>query len=380
MIGGVRISDNVINEISNKEVWYWICNLPGIGQKKLTRLLETFSSPMDIYTCNEANLHGIEGLRLDDISTILHSKSLDKIRKSMQSMERKQISFFSYEDVEYPSKLRNIYDPPYGLYSLGLMPDPLKKTIAIIGARDCSYYGREVAHYFGKRLAEAGIQIISGMARGIDTFGHVGALEAEGYTLAVLGSGIDYCYPKENIDLYMRLEKEGGILSEYGLGVVPKAGHFPLRNRIISGLCDGILIIEARGKSGSLITADQGLEQGKDVFSIPGRISDPLSVGTNQLIKLGAEIITSPEEILEYYHIIEDNHKIKENKDEYKNLSEEERLILGCMSLDPVHISILSEQLTFGIGELMKILLQLEMKNLITQTSKNYYIKVSFES
>ena len=362
-------------ELNEKELWFWICNLPGIGQIKLTRLLEAFVSPRDIFTCRESDLIGIKGIKTNDCSTILNNRNIDNIRKQMQSMERKGISFISYAEPEYPKSLRNLYDPPYGLYVLGSLPDSSRKSIAVIGARNCSPYGREVARYFSSVLASAGIQIISGMARGIDSYGHEGALEAGGYTMAVLGSGIDYCYPKENIELYMKLEERGGVLSEFGPGILPKAGNFPLRNRIISGLCDGILVIEARDKSGSLITADQGLEQGKDIFAVPGRICDSLSAGTNQLIKYGAQLVASPEEILEYYNLSRDN-KVQMIVDSSTIVSEEGKIVLDSLNLEPIHISSLSEQLKLDMGNLMKILLQLEMKKLINQPSKNYYCRV----
>ncbi len=365
--------------MSEKELWFWLCNLPGIGQIKLTKLLESFSDPRDIYCCDIHDLERIEGLKSVDYSTILQSRCIDNIRKKMESMNRKSISFISYVDCEYPLKLRDIYDPPYGLYLLGALPEASSVSLAIIGARNCSPYGREVARYFSSSLAKAGVQIISGMARGIDSYSHEGALEVGGYTLAVLGSGIDYCYPKENIELYMRLENKGGILSEYGPGVLPKAGHFPLRNRIISGLCDGILVIEAQGKSGSLITADQGLEQGKEVFSIPGRISDQLSVGTNQLIKYGAQIVTSPEDILEYYNIGLNSDVISSKTGKFVELKEEEKRVFDVLSLEPTHISSLSDKLSLDIGNLMKALIQLEKMRLVVQTSKNFYIRVFSE-
>ncbi len=375
----IVICKEVVSDLSEKELWFWLCNLPGIGQIKLTKLLKAFSDPRDIFCCDIHNLEHIEGLKPVDYSTILENRCITNIKKMMESMKRKNISFISYGDYEYPLKLRDIYDPPYGLYSIGSLPEASSISLAIIGARNCSPYGMEVARYFSSRLAKAGVQVISGMARGIDSYGHEGALEAGGYTLAVLGSGIDYCYPKENIELYMRLEQKGGILSEYGPGVLPKAGHFPMRNRIISGLCDGILVIEAKGKSGSLITADQGLEQGKDVFSIPGRISDPLSVGTNQLIKYGAQIVTSPEELLEYYNLPLTSEVITSKSRNYVDLKEEEERVFNVLSLEPTHISSLSQQLTIDIGNLMKVLLQLEKMRLVVQTSKNFYIRVLSE-
>ena len=342
-------------------------------------MLGNFSDPRDIYCCSIHDLEAIEGLKPIDYSTILQNRCIDNIRKKMESMKRKNITFISYADCKYPLKLRDIYDPPYGLYLHGTLPKASSISLAIIGARNCTPYGMEVARYFSSSLAKEGVQIISGMARGIDSYSHEGAIEVGGYTLAVLGSGIDYCYPKENIELYMSLEKKGGILSEYGPGILPKSGHFPLRNRIISGLCDGILVIEAQGKSGSLITADQGLEQGKDIFSIPGRISDLLSVGTNQLIKYGAQIVTSPEDILEYYNIPCSSDVITSKTGKIVELEEEEKRVFDALSLEPTHINSLSEQLSLDIGNLMKALIQLEKIRLVVQTSKNYYIRVLSE-
>lgn len=315
----------------------------------------------------------VPGLTEKDCSTILGQKSIDKIREQLKKLDRENIRFYSYVDNEYPKRLRNLYDPPYGIYVLGSLPDPDKLTIAIIGTRNCSPYGREVARYFSSKLAQAGVQIISGMARGVDTYGHIGALEADGYTMAVLGSGIDYCYPKENIELYMKLEEKGGILSEYGPGTLPKAGHFPLRNRIISGLCDGILVVEAKEKSGSLITADQGLEQGKDIFAIPGRINDVLSAGTNRLIQYGAQMITSPEEVLEYYHL---SGSCNHSSSKLLKLTALEESILSCLSLEPMHINQIAHSIESDLGSAMQGLLQLKAKNLVSEIAKNYYIRL----
>lgn len=360
------------HEISNRELWYWLCNLTGIGQTKLTYLLDYFSDPMDIYYCEESELLKVSGLKPQDCCTILEGKSIDKIRVQLDKLDREKIQFYSYVDKEYPDKLRNIDDSPYGIYVLGSLPDPRKPTIAVIGTRNCSPYGREVARYFSSKLAQAGVQIISGMARGVDTYGHIGALEAGGYTMAVLGSGIDYCYPKENIELYMKLEEQGGIVSEYGPGTLPKAGHFPLRNRIISGLSDGILVVEAKEKSGSLITADQGLEQGKDIFAIPGRINDVLSAGTNRLIKYGAQMVTTPEEILDYYHL---SSSVNNPHSMPAELSSLEGSILACLKLEPMHINEVSQRIESDLGSTMQGLLQLKAKHLVSEIAKNYYIK-----
>ena len=205
------------------------------------------------------------------------------------------------ENKEYPEQLRNIYDPPLKLYVLGNKQILNQKGIAIVGTRKATEYGKKVAFQFAKELCKKGINIISGLALGIDTYAHMGALQPEctGKTIAVLGSGLDEIYPKENIDLAKQIIKSGGcIISEYSIGTKPEKLNFPQRNRIISGLSEGVLVVEAGEKSGSLITADFALEQGREVFAVPGNISSNVSIGTNNLIKQGAKLVTCCEEIL----------------------------------------------------------------------------------
>ncbi len=204
----------------------------------------------------------------------------------------------TFRDEDYPAGLAEIPDSPYAIYYAGRLPEANRKSIALIGARDCSEYGRHMAKLFAQELAEAGVQIISGMARGIDGIGQRAALRAGGYSLGVMGCGVDICYPAENRSLYEELTAQGGVCSEYPPGIAPRALLFPPRNRIISGLSDGVLVIEARRRSGTLITVDMALEQGKEVYALPGRVTDPLSDGCNHLIRQGAGLITSPQELL----------------------------------------------------------------------------------
>ena len=195
-----------------------------------------------------------------------------------------------------------MFDPPDILYVKGILSKKLNiynMNIGVVGARNASVYGRELASFFGRELAKEGINIISGLALGIDGMSHRGALYAGGYTVGVLGCGIDVIYPRENAELFFEMYKNGAVISEYGPGVIPNPGFFPIRNRIISGLSDGLLVVEARKKSGSLITADLALEQGKQVYAIPGRITDKSSECTNNLIRQGAMCVVSPKEIIE---------------------------------------------------------------------------------
>lgn len=209
-----------------------------------------------------------------------------------------KIEEISINSEEYPEKLKNIYDYPQKLYVLGNKNLLYQKGIAIVGSRDATQYGKKVAYNLAKELSQNGIVIISGLALGIDSYAHIGALK--GGTIAVLGSGIDTIYPKENIELAREIVRNNGcIISEYAMGMKPERLHFPQRNRIISGLSDGVVVVEASKKSGALITADFALEQGKEVFAVPGDVAKKQSEGTNKLIQDGAILVTSSENILE---------------------------------------------------------------------------------
>ena len=215
-----------------------------------------------------------------------------------ERMFGKGIYFVTEQDAVYPNKLRHMTDRPYGLFVKGRLREELL-CVAIVGTRTCSSYGGFIARQFGERLGAAGVCIISGLAKGIDSIAQNAALDAGAWVLGVLGCGIDVCYPRENIDLYERMSRQGALLSEYMPGMQPQPAFFPARNRIISGLADCVLVVEAKEKSGSLITGDYALEQGKDLYAIPGRLTDPCSAGCNYLIKQGAGIVLSPDDLLE---------------------------------------------------------------------------------
>ena len=234
-----------------------------------------------------------------------------------EELARAGIGFVSALEEGFPEKLREIPDPPFGIYYKGSMPLENEPAAAIIGARLASGYGREQARRFGRQIGARGIAVISGMARGIDGISQKAALDAGGKSYAVLGCGVDICYPEENRELYERLQQEGGVLSEYPPGMQPVAKLFPPRNRIISGLSDLVLVIEARKKSGTLITVDMALEQGREVYALPGRVSDSLSDGCNRLIRQGAGPATCPEDILEYFFGTVDSQDTPSKKKQY---------------------------------------------------------------
>lgn len=280
---------------------HWIYQAVGAGSRTFLRELEKVGTTRDIYEM------AVRGVLADKLS-VRYKQKADKLQNGVkdyditgryEEMKARGISMVTVKDTGYPKKLEAIHDAPYVLYYAGSLPDDERRSVAVIGARNCTEYGRYVAKEFGTVLARAGIMIISGMARGIDGIGQSAALEAGGYSMGVLGCGVDICYPAENRRLYERLLAEGGVCSEYPPGTAPRAMLFPPRNRIISGLCDGILVIEAKERSGTLITVDMALEQGREVYAVPGRATDALSAGCNKLIRQGAGLVMTPEELLD---------------------------------------------------------------------------------
>lgn len=280
------------------------------------------------------------------------------------------------QESEYPKKLLELRSAPKKLYVCGKLPDEERVRVGIVGARECSAYGKNMAYEIGARLAQCGVQVISGMARGIDGAAQKGALEAGGYSLAVLGCGVDVCYPREHRLLHSELQKKGGVLSEQPCGASPLPQYFPARNRIISGLSDVILIIEAKEKSGSLITADMALEQGKDVYALPGPINSDLSKGCNKLIKQGAGIVVSIEDFLEELLISPcvKLGKIVENK---ILLETTENIVYACFDFSPKNLEAIVRETNLSVSEVVEALLGLEIKGYIKEISKNYYVKLT---
>ena len=292
-------------------------------------------------------------------------------------MEGKQteIRKITINSKEYPMRLKKLSGMPKELYVIGNLPEDHAPTAAVVGARMCSDYGKRQAHCYAKVLAEYGIQVISGMALGIDTQGHLGALEAQRPTYAVLGSGVDVCYPAANRKLYSQiLENGGGIISEFPPGMPPKAGHFPARNRIISALADVVLIVEARERSGSLITAGFALDQGKAVYALPGQVDQALSQGCNQLIFDGAGIAWCPEILLGEWGIFPEK---KEKAGEKKNLglARDLELVYSCLDLRPENLDYFIQKTGFSAGKTSGLLMQLQVLGLASEVGRQHYVR-----
>lgn len=279
---------------------FWLCNIRGIGAASIRKLVEAAGSAGAVFELPEERLRELLGeKRADCLKRGMEEKYRKSVKRRYCRLAERGIFFLPFWDDAFPERLRHLPDAPAFLYGKGRLPGAGQKAVAVIGARECSGYGREAAKYFAAGLAGEGIAVVSGMARGVDGIAQAAALEAGGSSVAVLGCGVDICYPPENAKLYERLIREGCLLSEYPPGTEPNASLFPPRNRIISGLSDLVLVIEARERSGTLITVDMALEQGRDVFAVPGRITDGCSRGCNRLIQNGAGMAVSVTQLLE---------------------------------------------------------------------------------
>ena len=283
---------------------YWLMCAP-IGDSAKSRLLLRFGRPSGVFEASEKALldSNLSIGKKERWIAYIKERQEENVKREYEELQIKGILFYPEYHPHYPAKLLSIPARPFGIFVKGKLPDVRQRSLAIVGARDCSEYGQYVARHFAEKMAQNGVAVISGLARGIDGIAQRAAMEAGGESFGVLGCGADICYPKSNEKLYRMCMERGGILSTYLPGTPPTPNLFPPRNRIISGLSDGILIIEAREKSGTIITADLALEQGKDVFVIPGRVTDRLSDGCNSLIRQGASLIQSPEQLLEELNI-----------------------------------------------------------------------------
>ena len=272
--------------------------IQGLGSIRKQILLQRYKTPEKIYTLNKEEILQIKGFNEILAENISCKEKRENLEKQLECLQKQNIKVITIEDKDYPKILKTIYDYPVSIYVKGNEKILNIPAIGIVGCRESSSYGRKVAQYFAYHLSKRNINIISGLAKGIDSQSHIGAIKAKGNTIGVIGNGLDMVYPKENQYLYDKIiEENGAIISEYPLGTKPEKMNFPARNRIISGMSQGILVVEAKKKSGTLITVDFALEQGRNVYVVPGNIDEMNSVGTNDLIKQGAQIVTSYRDI-----------------------------------------------------------------------------------
>jgi DNA processing protein len=353
--------------------WLQIHLTEGLGRVGLMRLMEAFQSPGRILAAGPTAWTQRAGIR-PAVAATLPDGNDPRFLQAAQNLEKSGTRIITlWDEKRYPSALTTIYDPPALLYVLGQLPP--EDCFAIVGARRASEAGRRLAREISAELASRDIVIVSGLARGIDGAAHRGALET-GWTVAVLGCGIDRIYPPENRWLFHRIAAEGTIISEYPPGTPPLPGHFPGRNRIISGLSKGVLVVEAAAQSGSLLTADFAMEQGREVFAVPGPVHAAGSCGVNRLLKDGANLVTEPQDILDVLWPNSRPDGERQNQDRLASgLSEKALSVYLALGSEPLHIDELAKKCSLTPMELSAILLHLELENGAEQLPGMRYIR-----
>ena len=366
----------------NLKYWIALKSIDGIGNASFQPLLDHFGSPAAVFSTTIHNLSAIPGISKKSAAAIVSFKDWDKILRQMDVLDKTGISVVTYLDELYPHNLLNIYDRPVFFYVLGRL-DKEDIPLAIVGSRNASTYGRYTTDRISRELALRGITIVSGMARGIDSCAHRGALAAKGRTIAVLGSGLDVIYPPENKKLFAAISSNGAVISEFPLGTQPLSYNFPARNRIISGLSYGVVVVEAGEKSGSLITAKLAMEQGREVFAIPGTIDSASSRGTNSLIKQGAKLIENIDDILEdilpqlegstaqptrlKQEILFAGTAPTNAERNVDSLSPSEQTILKEMSQKKMHADDIIADTGLPVADVLSTLITLELKGMVVQ-------------
>jgi DNA processing protein len=342
----------------------------GLGPVKLRRLLDVFGSARAILSAKRAELIATPGIGPKLASAILQPSNEGELEQELADLARAQVRVLFEDDEEYPAGLREIYDAPVFLTVRGSLEPRDQLAVAIVGSRHCTRYGVDQAERFARGLAAHGVTVVSGLARGIDGAAHRAALAAGGRTIAVLASGLGNIYPPEHVELADRVAEQGSVLSEARLGGVPLAGLFPLRNRIISGISLAVLVVEAAERSGALSTAHHGIQQNRDVFAVPGRLTDPASKGTNKLIRLGATLVTSPEEILEHLGPVEMVRPSSSSADEAgpvtmpAGLSEAEQKIWVALAGEELPADLVMERTGLDAPTVSASLLTMELRRL----------------
>ncbi len=353
--------------------WFVLRSVPGVGNHLFKRLLDRFSTPESVLAADRDQLLQVPGITRRVADAVLAQKLLDPVRRELDRLAQKpDCHVILMTDPAYPGLLRQIPDPPPFLYVLGHL-NLCSRSIAIVGSRSPTRYGLQTARRLSAELAELGFTVASGMARGIDTAAHDGALRAGGRTVAVLGSGLDRIYPHENRDLSRRIAGNGAVVTEFPLNAGPEPHHFPMRNRIISGLSLGTVVVEAARRSGALITARLAAEQNREVFAVPGNIQSSKSSGTHRLIQQGAKLVENARDIVEELSPAIQTHIARQHvrHEEVLNLpplTESETRVVQALGPYPVHIDDLVRKLEMDPATLSGLLLQLELKGVVGQS------------
>lgn len=363
----------------DKEQLINLSAIPGVGATRIRALVAHFKSIETIFSASLKQLTAVDGVEIKTAKSIKEFSDFDYGTQQVNKAKHEGIDIIDFWDESYPENLKRIYDPPAFIFVKGTLSKQDKYAISIVGTRLPSSYGKVVAEKIAKELAQKGLVIVSGLARGIDTISHWAAVQSGGRTISVMGSGLDHIYPGENKKLAEKIIEQGALISEFPMGTKPDAVNFPRRNRIISGLALGTIVVEAGLKSGALLTANYALEQNREIFAVPGNINSPKSLGTNQIIKDGAKLISSANDVLielepQLKHFLkEDEAKSRELP---QDLSELEKMLLETLTNVPIHIDKLSKVIGKSTAETLSALLPLEFKDLVKQLPGKLFVRV----
>lgn len=353
---------------------YWLAlkNVPQVGNVTFRRLLDHFGTPEKVLSASESELAAVKGIPAAVVASLLTHDGSDWAKKEWEITRKNGARLVTFQNPEYPRLLRHLPDPPPYLYVKGTLENSAT-AIGIVGSRQASGYGIATTQKMARELARQGITVVSGMARGVDAAAHRGALLEQGSTIGVLGCGIDVIYPRENRSLFTDMASRGALVSEFPMGTLPLAENFPRRNRIISGISSGILVVEAAEGSGSLITAQCALEQGRDVYAIPGNIQSVNSRGTNRLIKQGAKLVETVTDILE--ELPQPYGESAPSTPVARvTFSQQEAAIYSLLSSTTLHIDEIAARSALTVAEVSAILLRLELNGVISQLPGKHFL------
>ncbi len=353
-------------------------SIPSIGPARMRKLISVFGTPQDVLQAGVRQLTEVEGIDIKTAAKIKKGADDGFVKRQRQFMDKLQIGVLTYWDDAYPQQLKSIYDPPVFLFYKGNLDCLSAPAFAVVGTRKPSSYGKMVSERLSEALARRGFALISGFARGVDTIAHKTALKNGAATIAVLGNGIDYIYPAENRQLFRQMTEgaHGLILSEYPMGTTPDAGNFPKRNRIISGISIGVLVTEAGEKSGALLTAMYAADQNREVFAVPGAITSPLSAGTHNLIKSGAKLVHTVEDILEELGYDDGAAARAETKEAPPDLHGQLETVFNILTHQPLHVDQIALRTGLSVSETLSALLTLELMGLIRQMAGKMFIRL----
>ena len=361
--------------MSDYRYWIGFNRVKGIGPAKVRALLDHFGNLEAAWQADRADLQeaGLDRRSIDSLEAARKGMDLDIL---LAEVEKAGFHLLCWDDEDYPRRLREVANPPPLIYVRGALVDKDDWAVAIVGTRRASAYGKEVTRELSGALASAGVTVVSGLARGVDAAAHVAALEAGGRTIAVLGSGLDKIYPYEHTTLAGQIVNSGAVISDYPLGTPPESNNFPARNRIISGLALGVIVVEAGDESGALITAGIAAEQGREVFAVPGNIFNRTSRGPNRLIQEGAKVVLKAEDVLEELNLkmVAYHAEARAQLPLLDGADEDERKLLAHLSAEPLHADELSALVSLPIAAVSSALAMMELKGLVRQVSGMTYV------